>query len=61
MTKEQYELILGLLADKIKEQDKTIGIQDWQIRSLTKQLEEAGALLLKKETYNKGVHNEIQN
>lgn len=61
MEKEQYELILGLLADKIKEQDKTIGIQDWQIRSLTKQLEEAKALLLKKETYNKGVHNEIQN
>lgn len=61
MEKEQYELILGLLADKIKEQDKTIGIQDWQIRSLTKQLEEAEALLLKKETYNKGVHNEIQN
>lgn len=61
MTKEQYEVILGLLADKIKEQEKTIGLQKWQIERLEKDLQEAEALLLKKETQDKGVHNEIQN
>lgn len=61
MIKEQYEVILGLLADKIKEQENTINLQKWQIEKLDKELQEAEALLLKKETYNKGVHNEIQN
>ena len=70
MTKEQYEVILGLLADKIKEQEKTIGLQKWQIERLENELKETEALYLsstsrgvpaKKETHNKGVHNEIQN
>ena len=61
MTNEQYEIVIGLLANKIKEQEKTISLQEWQISRLDKELKEAEALLLKKETHNKGVHNEIQN
>ncbi len=55
MTKKQYEVIIGLLADKVKEQERSISIQEWQIKSLTKQLEEAEALLLKKETQERSL------
>lgn len=41
MTNEQYETIIGLLADKIKAQGEEITLQKWQIESLQKQLKEA--------------------
>ena len=50
MTKEQYETILGLLAEKIKAQGEEIALQKWQIESLKEQLKEAEALLPKKTT-----------
>ena len=50
MTNEQYETILGVLAEKIKEQGEEIALQKWQIESLQKQLKEAEALLPKKTT-----------
>lgn len=61
MTNEQYEVILGLLADKIKDQEKTIALQNWQIERLDKELKETEALYLsncrsvpaKKETQEK--------
>ena len=54
MTKEQYEVILGLFADKIKEQENTINLQKWQIERLDKELQAAEALLPKKETQAEG-------
>lgn len=60
MTQEQYDIILGLLADKIKEQEKTNGLQKWQIERLEKALKEAEAKLSPTKC-TKGVHNEIQN
>lgn len=50
MTNEQYETIIGILADKIKEQDNKIAVQEWQIESLEKKLQEAEVLLPKKQT-----------
>lgn len=46
MTKEQYEVILGLFADKIKEQENTINLYKWQVERLEKELQEAEALYL---------------
>ena len=50
MTKEQYETIIGELADKIKAQGEEITLQKWQIESLQKELERAEALLPSKTT-----------
>lgn len=41
MTEQQYETILSALADKIKEQETKISVQDWQISELKKALEKA--------------------
>lgn len=41
MTEKQYETILAALADKIKEQERTISVQEYQISKLKKALEEA--------------------
>lgn len=41
MTKEQYEAIIGLLIDKIKEQEQKIALREWQIEDVKKQLAEA--------------------
>ena len=41
MQKEQYEIILSALADKIKSQEETINIQKWQIDRLEKALADA--------------------
>ena len=38
MEKEQYEILLAALADKIKAQDKEICLQKWQIENLKKEL-----------------------
>lgn len=50
MEKEQYEIIIGVLTDKIKAQGEEIALQKWQIESLQKQLEQAEALLPSKTT-----------
>ena len=52
MTKEQFEIILGAVADKIKSQGEEIALQRWQIESLNKQVQEAEAFLLEKQTQN---------
>lgn len=41
MTEKQYETILAALADKIKEQEEKISVQEWQISKLKTALEEA--------------------
>lgn len=41
MNEQQYTVILGLLADKVKEQETTINLQAWQIEDLQKKLAEA--------------------
>lgn len=41
MTKEQYETLLGVLADALKAKDGTISLQEWQINDLKKKLAEA--------------------
>ena len=38
MTNEQFETIIGLLADKIKAQNEEITLQKWQIEDLKKNL-----------------------
>lgn len=43
MSEKQYEIILAALADKIKEQETKIAIQEWQISMLKKALAEVGA------------------
>lgn len=48
MTKEQFEIILGAVADKIKAQGEELTLQKWQIERLDKQVQEAEALLPKK-------------
>ena len=50
MTNEQYEILLGALADKIKAQGEEITLQKWHIERLEIQVQEAEALLPKKET-----------
>lgn len=50
MTNEQFETIIGLLADKIKAQNEEITLQKWQIERLEKQVKEAEALLPTKTT-----------
>ncbi len=50
MTNEQYETLLGELANSLKKKDETIKIQSWQIEELKGKLEEAEALLPKKTT-----------
>ena len=63
MTAEQYEIIIGVLADKIKTQGEEITLQKWQIERLEKQVEEAEALLPSKTTQQiiKGVIYEKKN
>ena len=41
INKEQYDVILSALADKIKAQERTICLQNWQIADLEKALAEA--------------------
>lgn len=41
MNEKQYETILGLLADKVKEQSETIALQEYYIGDLKKKLAEA--------------------
>lgn len=41
MNEQQYTVILGLLADKVKEQETTINLQKWQIEDLQNRLAEA--------------------
>ena len=50
LTAEQYEIILGALADKIKAQGEEITLQKWHIERLEKQVQEAEALLPTKTT-----------
>lgn len=47
-----YELILDILADKIKDNEATIALMKWQIEDLKKKLAEAEALLPSKKTIN---------
>lgn len=39
--KERYELIIHLLAEKVKEQGEKIALQEWQITGLREKLAEA--------------------
>ena len=39
--KERYELIIHLLAEKVKEQGEKIALQEWQIAGLREKLAEA--------------------
>lgn len=41
MNNQQYETILGLMADKIKEQEATISVQKVQLSILREKLEKA--------------------
>lgn len=41
MTEKQFETILAALADKIKEQETKISVQEWQISKLKTALAEA--------------------
>ena len=41
MNAQQYETILGLLADKVKELDTANGILKWQVKNLEERLAEA--------------------
>lgn len=41
MNEQQYDTILGLLADKVKEQSETIALQGYHIETLKKKLAEA--------------------
>ena len=41
INEKQYETILAALADKIKEQETTIAVQNWQIENLKNSLAEA--------------------
>lgn len=41
MTEKQYETILALLADKVKEQETKIGYLEWENNDLKKKLAEA--------------------
>lgn len=41
MTEQQYETILGLMADKISELSAANSLQAWQIDDLKKKLQEA--------------------
>ena len=41
MTEKQYETILAVLADKVKEQERQIGFLTWQNDDLKKKLAEA--------------------
>lgn len=41
MTEKQYETILALLADKVKEQETKIGYLEWENDDLKKKLAEA--------------------
>lgn len=50
MTNEQYETLLGELANVLKEKDQKIKLQDWQIEDLKKKLEKAEAYLPTKRT-----------
>ena len=50
ITKEQYEILLSALADKLKEKDNEIFLQQAEISVLKNKLKEAEALLPKKTT-----------
>lgn len=39
--KEKYDILLGELAEKLKEKNDTISLQNWEIESLKKKLKEA--------------------
>lgn len=41
MSAQQYETILGLLADKVKELETANGILKWQVKNLEERLAEA--------------------
>ena len=41
MNAQQYETILGLLADKVKELETANGILKWQVKNLEERLAEA--------------------
>lgn len=41
MNEKQYETILGLLADKVKELETANGILEWKVKSLEETLAEA--------------------
>ena len=41
MNAQQYETILGLLADKVKELETENGILKWQVKNLEERLAEA--------------------
>lgn len=41
MNEQQYETILGLLADKVKELETANGILEWQVKDLKERLAEA--------------------
>ena len=50
MKQEQFEILLGVLAEKLQEKDETITLQKWQIEDLEKKLQVAEYYL---ETANK--------
>lgn len=41
MKKEQYEILLAVLTDKVKEQETTINLQGYEIERLKRKLAEA--------------------
>lgn len=41
MNNQQYETILGLLADKVKELETTNGILEWKVKNLEENLANA--------------------
>lgn len=45
MTNEQYETLLGELANVLKEKDQKIKLQGWQIEDLKAKLEKAEAYI----------------
>lgn len=60
MTNEQYETLLGELANVLKEKDQKIKLQDWQIEDLKAKLEKAEAYIPTKQTLEIRAKNKIK-
>ncbi len=55
MTKEHYEILLAVLTDKIKEQETTIKLKDYEIENLKRTLAEAEGMESPKPRKNKPI------
>lgn len=47
INEKQYDTLIAVLTDKIKEQEDSIRFKDWQIADLEQRLKEAEALIAK--------------